>query len=107
MAKAAEAAKAASEQSSKARAEIERLNGELTRMQAALKAKEDQMKLAINAAKLEASQDAAESMLQRYRDGLRDGASLSRGSTVTLGSIAGSTPDSSGMGRPSPNSFAL
>ena len=65
------------------------------------------MELAINAARLEASQAAAESMLQRYRDGLRDGASVSRGSTVNLGSIAGSTPDSSGMGRPSPNSFAL
>ena len=95
-----------SEQSSN-RKEIERLNGEVAHLQAALKAKESQMELAVNAARLEASQAAAESMLQRYRDGLRDGASLSRGSTVTLGSIAGSTPDSSGMGRPSPNSFAL
>ena len=59
------------------------------------------MQLAINAARLEASQAAAESMLQRYRDGLRDGASLSRGAAVNLGSIAGSTPDSSGVGRPS------
>ena len=95
-----------SEQSSN-RKEIERLNGELAHLQAALKAKESQMELAVNAARLEASQAAAESMLQRYRDGLRDGASLSRGSNVNLGSMAGSTPDSSGVGRPSPNSFPL
>ena len=43
------------------------------------------------AAVLEASANAGEKMLQRYRDGLRDGAMLSRGGPFNL---AGFTPDS-------------
>ena len=56
----------------------------------------------MKAATLEASQKAAEQMLQRYRDGLRDGASLSSGSIR----LSASTPESAGAYGASPASFS-
>ena len=84
------------------RAEVKRLKAENARLTQALEVAQNQIaaakencELVKKAAMLEASQQAAEQMLQRYRDGLRDGASLSTGS-VRLSSST--TPDSAGLG---------
>ena len=90
--KASEATKLAAEKAAKAKSEIERLHGEVARLTEALRASEEKIEMAKKTAQLEASKEAAEKLLQRYRDGLRDGASLSRGG---LGSLSASTPDSS------------
>ena len=95
-AKAAEAKLAAASKSAADKQEIARLNAEVTRLTEALKAAEDKIELTRSQATLEASQASAEKMLQRYRDGLRDGASLSRGQICNLASegAASSTPSS-------------
>ena len=84
-----------------ARAEVERLKAENARLTQALEVAQNQVtaakencELIKKAAMLEAGQKAAEQMLQRYRDGLRDGASLSSGSIR----LSASTPDSATLG---------
>ena len=69
-------------------------------MTEALKSSEEKIELAKKAAVFEAGQAAAEQMLKRYRDGLRDGASLSRGGVCNLASESGasSTPSSQAAG---------
>ena len=87
--KTAAAAKAAAEQIKALQAENARLVEALASQKAAA---ESEKKAAI----FEASHKAAEQMLQRYKDGLRDGATLSRGSLgpVNLSGAASATPDS-------------
>ena len=95
-AKAAEAKLAAASKSAADKQEIARLNAEVARLTEALKAAEDKIELTRSQATLEASQSMSEKMLKRYRDGLRDGASLSRGQICNLASegAASSTPSS-------------
>ena len=90
------------------RAEVEHLKAENARLTQALEVAQNQIaaakensELVKKAAMLEAGQQAAEQMLQRYRDGLRDGASLSTGSVRISSST---TPASAGQAE-SPASF--
>ena len=55
---------------------------------ATLKVEKESKELAVSAAKLEVEQRLSTDMLSRYRDGLRDGASLSRGAGMLSGSPA-------------------
>ena len=56
----------------------------------------------MNAAKLEVQQATAMCLLQRYKDGLRDGASLSSGHGMGMGAQR-ATPDSAaGLRRQAP-----
>ena len=87
-ARAAEALAAAGEKAANDRTENIRLKGEVLRLTDLLKAAQENVEAVRKSAMLEASQAASEQLLARYREGLRDGASLSRGA------IPGSTPDS-------------
>ena len=85
------------------RAEVERLKAENVRLTQALEnaqnqvtAAKENVELVKKAAMLEASQASSEQMLQRYRDGLRDGASLSSGSVRLSGSTPGSAASQGG-----------
>ena len=85
------------------RAEVEHLKAENARLTQALEVAQNQIaaakensELVKKAAMLEAGQQAAEQMLQRYRDGLRDGASLSSGSVRLSGSTPGSAASQGG-----------
>ena len=91
------------------RSELQREKAEVARLTEALKVAQNETKAAqestelqVKAATLEASQKAAEQMLQRYRDGLRDGAALSSGSIR----LSASTPDSACAYGASPASFS-
>ena len=99
-ARAAEASRAAAAKSTEDQKEIARLRNEVARLTEALKSSEEKIELAKKAAAFEAGQAAAEQLLKRYRDGLRDGASLSRGGVCNLASEsgAGSTPSSAAGG---------
>ena len=95
--KAVESARVAAEKAAKDRCEVVRLQSEVARLTSALATSQASIELAKKTAMLEASQAASEKMLQRYRDGLRDGASLTRGGIGSLNSApsaVGSTPDS-------------
>ena len=91
----AEAAAKASQSAASDKAEIARLKAEVVRLTEQLRGSEVRIQEAAKTAALEASQHAAEKMLQRYRDGLRDGATLSRGCLSGLSSSIGasSTPE--------------
>ena len=93
-AKAAESLAAAGEKAANDRAEIARLKGEVSRLTDMLKAAEEKVETVRKSAMLEASQAASEQLLARYREGLRDGASLSRGAIPgsDSGSAAGASP---------------
>ena len=101
----AEAAAKASISAASDKAKIVRLEAEVARLNEALRVSEARVQEVAKTAALEASQHAAEKMLQRYRDGLRDGATLSRGSFSGLSSSIGasSTPDSAAHTRDSPS----
>ena len=93
------------------RAEVEHLKAENARLTQALEVAQNQVTAAMEncelvkkAAMLEASQKAAEQMLQRYRDGLLDGANLATGSVRISSSTTAETPASAGLGA-SPASF--
>ena len=76
------------------------MRGEVAKLEAQLEAEKVNKNMAVSAAKLEVEQRLAMSLLQRYRDGLRDGASLSRGRGMGCGlgvDPARATPDSAGM----------
>ena len=94
--KAVEAAKLAAEKAAKDKSEVVRLEAEVARLTSALAESQASIEAAKRTAMLEAGQKASEQLLQRYRDGLRDGASLSRGGLGSLGGASGlgSTPDS-------------
>ena len=94
--KAVEAAKLAAEKASKDKSEVVRLEAEVARLTSALAESQASIEAAKRTAMLEAGQKASEQLLQRYRDGLRDGASLSRGGLGSLSGASGlgSTPDS-------------
>ena len=62
------------------REKVTALTAENARLVRELQASKDSVELVRKAAMLEASQKAAEQMLQRYKDGLQDGARLSTGS---------------------------
>ena len=90
----AEAKKASEvEKSAAARAELTILQRDNERLKAELETLKASMEGAKQAAVLQATQRMAEQMLQRYKDGLRDGASLSRGGLAV--NLSSSTPDSS------------
>ena len=74
--KLAEAAAKASQSAASDKAEIVRLKAEVARLTEQLRGSELRIQDAAKTAALEASQHAAEKMLQRYHDGLRDGATL-------------------------------
>ena len=80
-----------------------RLTQALENAQNQVTAAKENCELVRKAAMLEASQKASEQMLQRYRDGLRDGASLSSGSVR----LSGSTPDSAASLGGSPATFTF
>ena len=91
----AEAKKAAElEKTAAARAELAILKSQNESLQSELQALKASMEGAKQAAVLQATQKMAEQMLQRYKDGLRDGASLSRGG-LAVNLASSSTPDSS------------
>ena len=94
--KAVEAAKLAAEKAAKDKSEVVRLQAEVARLTSALAESQASIEAAKRTAMLEAGQKASEQLLQRYRDGLRDGASLSRGGLGSLSGASGlgSTPDS-------------
>ena len=93
---------AASDKSHTLRAEITSLRGEIQRLNKELEESKSSIEAGKRAAVLEATQKMATDMLQRYKDGLKDGASLSRGgATVNLASSA-ATPDSSQHATSSP-----
>ena len=88
--------KLAAEKASKDKSEVVRLEAEVARLTSALAESQASIEAAKRTAMLEAGQKASEQLLQRYRDGLRDGASLSRGGLGSLSGASGlgSTPDS-------------
>jgi hypothetical protein len=69
---------------------VKELEAKVKQLEALLVAEQDKKHLAVSNAQLIATQGSSAALLQRYRDGLRDGASLSRG-----GQIEGDTPDQS------------
>ena len=103
-AKAAAAAQLAAEKAAGDKSEIQRLQSEVARLTEALRAAEERTEAAKKTAMLEASQNAAQQLLERYRDGLRDGASLSRGG---LGNLRAGTPDLSAAMGSSPLLFGI
>ena len=70
----------AGERERELREKVTALTAENARLVRELQASKDSVELVRKAAMLEASQKAAEQMLQRYKDGLQDGARLSTGS---------------------------
>ena len=76
---------------------IAKLRSEVASLEAQLAAEKVSKEMAVSAAKLEVEQRLAMSLLQRYKDGLRDGASLSRGLGIGAESSR-ATPDSAGFG---------
>ena len=58
------------------------LRGQVATLRAELKAEKDGKELAVNAAKLELQGELAMSLLSRYQQGLRDGASLAAGNGI-------------------------
>ena len=93
---------AAWERSNTLRTEVASLRAEIQRLNKELEETKSSMEAGKRAAVLEATQKMATDMLQRYKDGLKDGASLSRGgATVNLAS-ATATPDSSQHATSSP-----
>ena len=93
-----QAAKASAEKAANDRTEIMRLQSEVARLTEALRGAVESIAGVKKTAMLEASQNAAEQMLQRYRDGLRDGASLTRGGLGGLGNIGTASTPSSAAG---------
>jgi hypothetical protein len=76
------------------------LREKVKRLEDLLEVEKQSKSMAVANAQLKAVHGTAEKLLARYRDGLRDGASLSRG-----GSLGVSTPDSAHMARaPGPDS---
>ena len=94
--KIAEAAAKEGEKKASDKETIAKLRGEVAKLEAQLEAEKVNKNMAVSAAKLEVEQRLALSLLQRYRDGLRDGASLSRGRGMGA-DPARATPDSAGM----------
>ena len=93
---------AAFDRSNTLRAEVTSLRAEIQRLNKELEESKSSIEAGKRAAVLEATQKMATDMLQRYKDGLKDGASLSRGgATVNLASSA-ATPDSSQHATSSP-----
>ena len=80
------------------RQKVASLTAENARLERELQASKDSVELVRKAAMLEASQKAAEQMLQRYKDGLQDGARLSTGSVPRGLSSSRSTDLESPMG---------
>ena len=93
--KASDAAEKGAAAAKEAAEQIKKLTAENARLVQALEAQKATAESEKKAAILEASQKAAEQMLQRYKDGLRDGASLTRGGLghVNLSSASSYTPD--------------
>jgi hypothetical protein len=86
--KAAGAAAKAGEKKAVEKETIADLRGQIATLKAELKAEKESKDLAVSGAKLEVEQKFGKAMLDRYRDGLRDGASLSRGAGMLSGSPA-------------------
>ena len=91
--KAAGAAAKAGEKKAVEKETIADLRGQIATLKAELKAEKESKDLAVSAAKLEVEQRLGTAMRNRYRDGLRDGASLNRGAGMLSGS-----PTLSGFG---------
>ena len=86
--KAVETANTAGEKKAAEKETVATLRGEIATLRAQLKSAEEREHLAVEKAKGEATAKMHAQLLQRYQEGLRDGASLShRG---TLGSSSGS-----------------
>ena len=105
--KASDAAEKAAAAAQEAAEQIAQLKAENARLVQALEAQKSNAESEKKTAMLEASQKAAEQMLQRYKDGLLDGANLCRGgvghvklssSTLTPDSTAGSSATPTGFG---------
>jgi hypothetical protein len=76
------------------------LRGQIATLQAELKAEKDSKELAVNAAKLEVQEKLAMSMLNRYQQGLRDGASLATGNGIGGSPAYGFGQQASAAGSP-------
>ena len=88
------AKEAAMEKTVAARAELSLLRSEVQRLNKELEESKASIETSKRAAVLEATQKMAQELLQRYKDGLRDGASLSRGGLAVNLSSSRATPDS-------------
>ena len=88
-----DAAAKAAEKKATDKETIATLRGEIAVLTKQLEAEKSSKEMAVNAAKLEVQQATAMSLLQRYKDGLRDGASLSSGRGM---GAQRATPDSAG-----------
>ena len=93
--KIAEAAAKEVEKKANDKETIAKLRSEVASLEAQLTAEKASKEMAVSAAKLEVEQRLAMSLLQRYKDGLRDGASLTRGHGI--GADPRATPDSAGL----------
>ena len=106
--KASDAAEKAAAAAQEAAEQIKTLKAENARLVQALEAQKLNAESEKKAAMLEASQKAAEQMLQRYKDGLRDGASFCRGGLGHVNLSSSSlTPDSAAGSAATPTEFAL
>ena len=100
----AKAAAAAASKDAESRAELTALREENAHLKREIEAVKEASEANKQAAVLTATQKMAENMLNRYKDGLRDGASLSRGGmSVNLSS----TPDSAAAAGSSPSLFSV
>ena len=77
--KAAEAAAKLNEKKAGDKATIADLRGQIATLTAQLAAEKNSKELAVSAAKLEVEQRMAKDLLAKYKEGLRDGSSLSSG----------------------------
>ena len=101
----AKAAVAAASKDAESRAELTALRSENERLKREVEAVKEASEANKQAAVLRATQKMAENMLNRYKDGLRDGASLSRGGMAV--NLASSTPDSAAAAGSSPGLFSV
>ena len=101
----AKAAAAAASKDAESRAELTALRSENERLKREIEAVKEASEANKQAAVLRATQKMAENMLNRYKDGLRDGASLSRGGMSV--NLTSSTPDSAAAAGSSPSVFSM
>ena len=90
--KVAEAAQKAADKKESDKELISKLKSQISSLEAQLKAEISSTAVAVEKAKLDATAKMHSDLLARYKDGLRDGASLSRGRS---GSLASDSPASS------------
>ena len=92
MLKAAAAAKKAAEKKESDKEAIGALRTSVATLEEQLKAAAATTALAVEKAKLDATASMHGDLLQRYRDGLRDGASLARGRSGASNSLGSDSP---------------